>query len=95
MQLEHNKERFFYIIKLLRIHIGFTLLDPHALAEFVTSLNINVRIKKMIETDPVTADSTDEDNTYIDKILKFKYLIITSKLAFVILTISYFLGVVW
>lgn len=52
---EHTKR--FYLIKLIRIFIGIEFLDPSAIAELITYYNINVRIKRLIDTDPVAANS--------------------------------------
>lgn len=70
-------------------------MDPGSVAEYITYYNIEVRIKTMIEKDPIEAEAQDKDRTYINLIMLLKYGLSISELIIIIMTISYFLGVFW
>ena len=75
--------------------MGIDFLNPGTIAEYITYYNIDVRIKRLIETDKVTAEKQDKDRTYIHLIMLFKYGLGISKVVFIIMTICYFLGTFW
>ena len=52
-----KKSRLFFLIKFIRIFVGIEFLDPHAIVALITYYNIEVRIRRLIATDPVAANS--------------------------------------
>ena len=49
----------------------------------------------MMLVDPTSANAQDKDRTFIRLIIIFKYGLGISKIVFMIMTICYFLGVIW
>lgn len=90
----NGEEQIFYIVKIMRIFIGLDYADPSAITQKLQSINLN-RIKNLIESNPDLANSCDYDQTYLKYLMVLKYALSSIKLAFTILTFSYFLGVIW
>ena len=87
-------ENRLYILKLLRIANGLSLLDPTKTYEIITLYN-QKRIKDIIDHNEKLANSTDSDQIYMRYLMIFKYFLRTFKLVFIIWSVSYFLGVIW
>lgn len=49
----------------------------------------------MIQIDPISANSLEKDRTFIRLIIIIKYGLSVAKLVFIIMTVCYFLGMLW
>ena len=87
-------ENRLYIIKLVRIVNGISLLDASKIYEGLTVYNMR-RIKNLIENDDFRANLMDYDQIYLRYLMMFKYFVSTCKLIVTIMSLSYFLGVIW
>ena len=87
-------ENRLYIIKLIRIIYGISHVDPSKIYEALTLFN-QERIKKILEDDYIKANSRDTDQIYLKYLMIFKYFVSTCKLMLTIMSVSYFLGVIW
>lgn len=96
LQLLSTKNyREFYIIKTLRLTKGINFLDVSAITRYLTYYNTEIRLKDLIENDPVKANDTDDDNTHVSKLLLIGYVLKVMKLGFLIITFCYFMGMFW
>lgn len=55
----------------------------------------NRQLENIIKNDPELAENSDLDNNNIMLILMISYFFKTFKLVVIILTVSYFIGMVW
>ena len=69
-------------------------MDPGKIYELLILYNLQ-RIQKLIEKDEIAANSQDRDQIHLKFFIKFKYFLKTCKLIFIIMSFSYFLGVIW
>lgn len=90
----HGDEDSLYTLKLTRIINGIALLDPNKIYKILTFYNLK-RIKNIIDHNSVMANSRDGDQIYLRYLIIFKYVLRTIKLIFIIMSVSYFLGVIW
>lgn len=88
-------EKLFYIVKVMRIYIGIEFIDISAMLSYITDYNIHVRLKRIIDHYPIEASDTSKDRTYLSLVLVIGYCLKVSKLVFIIMTITYFLGMFW
>ena len=86
--------RLFYLLKVIRISKGAVLFD---VPEIMGNINRYFRNQMLvkIQTDHDLAEDMLNDNNNIEFLLKTGYAFKTLKLVVVILTISYFVGVLW
>ena len=89
-----GNERYFYLIKIIRLFNGFKIFSVPALMMKMKVIN-NKIIEKMIKYDKDKAEDTLEDNNNISSLILFNFFMSTFKLAIIILNISYFLGIGW
>lgn len=88
-------EKLFYVFKILRIFTGIEFIDVSAMLSWISNYNIKVRLKKLIEEDEVKANDISSDHTYLSTVLVIGYVLKLSKIVFIIMTITYFLGMIW
>ena len=69
-------------------------MDPGKIYELLILYNLQ-RIQKLIEKDEIAANFQDRDQIHLKFFIKFKYFLKTCKLIFIIMSFSYFLGVIW
>lgn len=69
-------------------------MDPTKIYENLTHYNLQ-RIRTLIEKDEIRATSRNSDQIYLKYLMIFKYFIRTFKLVVIIMSVSYFLGVIW
>ena len=86
--------RLLDLVKLIRLYVGFKLLDHKNYMKQI-KLIFNNKIQKIIKTDADLADNQHEDNNYITKIIAISYLLKTFQLILIILAGSFFTGIVW
>ena len=89
-----GNERYFYLIKIIRLFNGFKIFSVPALMMKMKVIN-NKIIDKMIKNDKEKAEDTLEDNNNISSLILFNFFMSTFKLAIIILNISYFMGIGW
>lgn len=70
-------------------------MDISAIIAYLGNYNTKVRLQKIIDTDPVLANNTTKDLTFLSYVLISKYCLRVAKLVIVIMTITYFLGMFW
>lgn len=56
---------------------------------------LNKKLERIIQNDPDLAENSDLDNNNIMLILMISYFFKTFKLVIIILTVSYFIGIMW
>lgn len=78
----------------MRIMKGYHLLGKNTFMRQVKALFFN-RLQMLIVRDPVMAENSDLDNNNITLILMITNFFRTFKLVIVILTVSYFMGMMW
>lgn len=91
----NGEEKLFYIIKVMRLYVGIQFIDISAILSYITDYNIHVRLKNIIDNHPIEAIDTSKDRTYLSLVLVIGYCLKVSKLVFIIMTITYFLGIFW
>lgn len=70
-------------------------MDISAIIRYLTYYNIEIRLKDIIEHDPLKANDKDNDNTHVSKLLLIGYILKVTKLGFLICTFCYFMGMFW
>lgn len=83
-----------YIIKIVRIQKGYHLLSSNTFMRQVKML-FSKNLERIIQNEPELAENSDLDNNNIMLILMISYFFKTFKLVIIILTVSYFIGMVW
>ena len=92
---ESNSQRkLCFIFKIIRIQKGYHLLSSNSFMRQVKTL-FNKRLEHIIASDPELAENSDLDNNNIMIILMISYFFKTFKLVVIILTVSYFMGMLW
>ena len=94
MTLEGGKERFFILIKIIRLLNGFKVFQVRNLMEVINSY-YQKKLDNIIENNPELAEDTNVDNNNISFLITLNSLFRILKLVIVILNISYFLGFFW
>lgn len=90
-----GREKMFYLIKIMRLYKGIQFMDVSAMVAYLGNYNTKVRLQNMINNDPVKANDTSKDNTFISYVLIGKYCLRVIKLVILIMTVTYFLGMFW
>ena len=89
-----QQAKLFYLIKIVRMQKGNYLLSSNTFMRQVKEL-FKQRLNRIIEEEPELADNSDLDNNNIMTILMISYFFKTFKLIVVIVTISFFMGMMW
>ena len=74
--ITENQVRVLLLIKLIRLYIGFQLLDHKNYMKQIKQI-FHDKIQALIDTDPELAANQVEDNNYISKIIYISYLMRT------------------
>ena len=88
------QRKLWYIIKIVRIQKGYHLLSSNTFMRQVKML-FSKNLERIIQNEPELAENSDLDNNNIMLILMISYFFKTFKLVIIILTVSYFIGMVW
>ena len=83
-----------YFIKVIRIKKAGYLLSSNTFMRQVKVI-FQQRLQKLIDEDPELAENCDLDNNNIMLILMISYFFKTFKLIVIIITVSYFKGMIW
>ena len=86
--------RLFFIIKVIRIQKGNEIFDVGNLTKGIKDYYA-IKSKERIKNDLDFAEDTINDNNKIEFFIKIGYYLKTLKLAVVIMTISYLVGIAW
>jgi hypothetical protein len=89
-----QQRKLWYIIKIVRIQKGYHLLSSNTFMRQVKML-FSKNLERIIQNEPELAENSDLDNNNIMLILMISYFFKTFKLVIIILTVSYFIGMVW
>lgn len=89
-----NRNELFYIIKVIRIQKGTSLLSSNSIMKQVKLL-FNKRLERIVKDEPDLANNCERDNNNITMILMISYFFNIFKQVVVILTLSYFMGMFW
>lgn len=89
-----EQRKLWYIIKIVRIQKGYHLLSSNTFMRQVKML-FSKNLERIIQNDPELAENSELDNNNIMLILMISYFFKTFKLVIIILTVSYFIGMVW
>ena len=79
----------------MRLYVGIEFIDISVILSYITNYNIKVRLKNIIENHNDLANDTTINRTYLSFVLVIGYCLKLSKIVFLIMTITYFLGVFW
>lgn len=91
----NGKEKYFYLIKIMRLYVGMSFLNVQAIMRWINKYNCEVRLANLIKNDPIKALNIEEEQTMVTSILILGYILKVSKLIFVIFTVTYFLAMFW
>lgn len=83
-----------YFIKCYRIFRGFTIFDVGMVLDSIKGV-AKERIEKRIQEDPKIGDEIVVDHNNIESLLMTNYFLQIFKLVITILSISYFVGMIW
>ena len=86
--------RLFGLIKLIRIRTAFELMDPKANMKQIKEY-FQSRMQKLIESNHELSICQTVDNNQISKLISISYAIRTTQLLILILSLSYFFGILW
>jgi hypothetical protein len=87
-------ERLFFLIKIFRLLIGFKVFNVSQIMLKIQTI-LRERIQKRIEKDPKFAEDHDTDHNNIILLIKIGSSLRILLLIIIIVTISYFLGILW
>ena len=91
---EGDNIKLFYSTKILRLSKGFFLLGSNQAIRQV-KLIFHRRLLNLIKNDPDLASNMEIDNNNIKLIIIFSYGVKIFKVVVVIMTLGYFLGILW
>jgi hypothetical protein len=94
IKLNQDREQLFYIIKLLRLNKCLSLFDINRIMKQVKAY-FKRSYESQVEQDPMLAYNTDIDMNKIEECLLTEYALKIIKLVIMILTISYFFGIIF
>lgn len=94
VQLRRNRQLLFFIVKLIRLMKGFSLLDVQKLMNSIKKRQL-VKSQQLVEAYPDMANDTVVDHNFVEEFLMVSYSLQILKLFIIISNISYLTGVVW
>lgn len=94
IEMNRNRHYLFLLVKCIRVRKCFRILQVRTIMQSIKKYYAD-RLTWLIETDEQRANSTSEDQTQIEKIMVYRYVIETLGLVILILNSSYFLGLFW
>ena len=86
--------RLLYFIKIIRIATALEIYNVRAMVEWFKNKN-KQKVLKKIEKDPTKADDLDTDYNKINEQFNLSYSLNIFKLFLMILSLSYFTGMIW
>ena len=91
---DHPQRKLFFMIKVIRIQKGRTLFSSNSFMKLVKE-SFQWRLEKYVLNDRELREDQRFENNQINLILKISYVFQTVKLIVLILTVSYFIGMIW
>ena len=78
----------------MRLYVGMSFLNVQAILKYINHYN-KLRLEKLIKNEPIKSMDIDVDQTMMTTILVGGYVLKISKLIFIIMTVTYYLGMFW
>lgn len=94
LSLRGQKERLFFVIKIIRLLNGFKIFQVAKIMKVIKS-HYQKKLDDLIIENPELADNMDIDNNNISLLIMISNALKIFRLVIIILSISYFLGFGW